>query len=231
MQRIVGRCLAIVSTFVLFLSVGTFALAATTYSMPSNSGFKAWMDYRTITNRNSMQYKLQQDAETDANGLRVYNGRYMVAVGSYFHAPVGTYLDVELADGTMLNCVVGDAKQDRHTDAQNLQTANGNIVEFIVDINTLPSSVKSSGNVSCLTGFDGEVARVTVHTGQEDVSYQNARVTEKKAINLGDEDLYKVSYESETNLDTLYVEEEVFETLEDDTEVFVTYSVANIYLQ
>lgn len=133
---------------------------AQTIETPTDSEFKSYMDYRTITSVSSRQYKLQSMCETNENGLRTYNGYYTVAVGSGFGVTVGDYIDVQLSTGNVLHCIVGDMKQDAHTDAANIQAHNGNIVEFIVDIWQLDSDARSSGDISDIEGFGGYVASV-----------------------------------------------------------------------
>ncbi len=119
------------------------------FTIPPYRGFKSYMDYRTITNTSSKQYRLQQYALSSYNGLRMVNGRYLIAVGTHLNAPVGTFVDIQLENGTMINCIVGDIKADKDTDVNNLFTkANNCCSEFIIDENLLPSSVLVTGNVS-----------------------------------------------------------------------------------
>ena len=117
-------------------------------NIPNNNGFKSYMGYTAITKTSSPQYKLQQWAHTDYEGFRIYEGRYIVAVGSGVGARIGQYLDVILENGTHIPCVVGDMKGDKDTDASNMFTSNGCCLEFIVDTKALIPSVKSSGNCS-----------------------------------------------------------------------------------
>lgn len=124
--------------------------------------FKTYMDYRTITNKATKQWEMQQEATTDSTGLRIHNGRYMVAVGSYYAKQVGVELRITLDSGKTFTAVVGDLKQDRHTDSRNqFVPANGNIVEFIVDVNKLPATARRLGDVSPL-GLEGKVAKIEI---------------------------------------------------------------------
>ena len=66
-----------------------------------DTSFKAYEDYSCITNTESTQYKLQQQAWTDSNGLRRYGDEYMVAVGSYY-GDVGDHIIVTLDTETTL---------------------------------------------------------------------------------------------------------------------------------
>ena len=90
--------------------------------------FKTYMSYQTITNRASEQYALQQQAIT-VNGFRMIKDRYLIAVGTYYAQQCGELLDITLDDGTIIKCIVGDIKQDKHTDDGNQYVVcNGNII-------------------------------------------------------------------------------------------------------
>lgn len=133
------------------------------YEVPSNSSFKSYMDYESITCKTSSQYKLQSFCETNVNGLRVVNGMYTVAIGTAFNADIGTIVKVELSSGVVLTCVVGDIKADAHTDSNNMQmTENGNIVEFIVDSDILNKDARITGDISAISGMGGYIDSVTV---------------------------------------------------------------------
>lgn len=122
--------------------------------------FKTYMDYRKIKDKSSKQWALQQLAETDENGFRVFNGKYLVAVGTYYSKDVGKEMRITLEDGKKINVMIGDIKQDIHTDKNNQYIPiNGNIIEFIVDTNKLDPKTKKLGDISNL-GFEGKIVRI-----------------------------------------------------------------------
>lgn len=130
--------------------------------------FKTYMDYRKITNKSSKQWALQQLAETDENGFRVFNGKYLVAVGTYYSKEVGKEMRITLEDGKEINVMIGDIKQDEHTDKNNQYVpANGNIIEFIVDVDKLDPLTKKLGNVSN-SGLEGKIVMI-----EEVIAYGN----------------------------------------------------------
>jgi ribonucleoside-triphosphate reductase len=99
------------------------------------------MDYRYITDTTSDQWELSQIAYTDEYGLRKVNDYYCVAMGSYYSENVGDKFEITLENGNKFNVIIGDLKQDCHTDATNQYTPvydnNGNfyganVIEFIV---------------------------------------------------------------------------------------------------
>lgn len=223
--KVINKLLG-VSALVMALSLPLTAHAKVIYDVPNNSEFKAYMDYRTITSVNSTQYKIQQKCITDSNGVRCCNGRYTVAIGTGFKASAGTYIDVKLSSGKVLKCIVGDIKQDIHTDSTNMQVSgNGNVVEFIVDSNILPKTVKNQGTLSALDEFSGYVDTITTYSKEDmesvkweqesvDLSSTSERlVLNKYTINVADNDLYIVEYESDNDYNTLEVDVETFNSL------------------
>lgn len=129
------------------------------------SNFKAYMDYRCITATGSPQYKLQHDgnAVTNSEGFRLYNGEYMVAMGSYYSTEIGTRFRITLDSGKQFYAVLGDQKSDAHTDPLH-QHRNGNIVEFIVDQSAIPSICSQMGDMSYApeAGLQGKVQSIEV---------------------------------------------------------------------
>ena len=135
------------------------------YIVPITSGFKSYMPYTAITSKSSPQYKLQQIAYTGTYGIRQYDNRYCVAIGTGFNADVGTYFDLILANGTVIPCIVADIKADRHTDSNNMITvANGCLTEFIVDSSALDENAKRMGDISyCNEDWNSRVEKIRVY--------------------------------------------------------------------
>lgn len=104
---------------------------------------KQWMDYRKVTRTSSVQYKLlnSPEAYTDANtGFRMYKDRICIAVGQGYGLAAGDYVDVVMANGSVIKCIVGDMKQVAHTDpTMRWHIADGHVLEFIVDTNCFVS--------------------------------------------------------------------------------------------
>jgi hypothetical protein len=142
----------------------TLLLAATMiFSVPDvDSDFKSYMDYRAITNRHSDQYMLQQECSTDPDtGIRVHNGYYCIALGTYYSSTIGERFKITLDTGEELLCEIGDIKADCHTDDTNRYVpCNGNIVEFIVDTKKLPKEVRRMGTLSAIDIFEGSVESI-----------------------------------------------------------------------
>ena len=110
---------------------------------------KSYMDWTTITNKRSKQWKLQNEyCTTGSTGIRMYDGRYCIALGSYYTHRIGQYVDLVLENGTIIPCIIGDAKQDIHTTDNNSVGLDGGVAEFIVDTKSLPHKSRRMGDVS-----------------------------------------------------------------------------------
>lgn len=113
---------------------------------PKTTGRKSYEYYTAL--RAYRQADLQEIAFTDSEGFRKVNGRYCVAVGTGVSSSVGTYFDIVLRNGTVINCIVGDIKANKDTMSNNIITAhNGCASEFIVS-HDLRSDLRRLGNVS-----------------------------------------------------------------------------------
>lgn len=115
--------------------------------------FKSYMSYKAITDKTSKQYQLQGKCLTGSNGIRMYEDRFCIAVGSFYSRTVGQKIDVVMENGSILKCIVGDLKNDVHTDKSNSYHAiDGSVVEFIIDIKAYKNAnginVYKTGDVS-----------------------------------------------------------------------------------
>lgn len=123
--------------------------------------FKSYMPYTAITNKSSTQYKLQQQAYTDANGIRCVDSKPMVAVGTGWGVKVGDTALIICENGNKFEVIIGDIKANAHTGADNKTTlSNGCRCEFIVDMSKLHPTVKSRGNVAVLAQYSGYITNV-----------------------------------------------------------------------
>ena len=96
-----------------------------------------YMDYKKVTSVNSAQYKVlnSPNAWTDpSTGLRFYEDRICIAIGTGFDCPAGTFVDIKLSNDAIIKCIVGDIKSDEHTDeTHRFHTIDGSVVEMITD--------------------------------------------------------------------------------------------------
>ena len=68
--------------------------------------FKSYMSYTAITDEDSMQYKMQEGAWTDENGFRIYDDKYMVAMGTYYAQECGEEFIITLDGGKEIEVII-----------------------------------------------------------------------------------------------------------------------------
>lgn len=140
---------------------------------PDKHAWKPYARYTMITAVCSREYALQQIARTAENGLRVVvdpNGveRYCIALAPQWaggqSVDIGRCIDIKMANGETLHCVLGDCKKHEHTQGkQGYYGSKGELIEFIADQAALPDNVRNGGDVSALGGaFAGAAKSVTV---------------------------------------------------------------------
>ena len=140
---------------------GTISQLQANIATLSKKDFKSYLPYTAITNKNSKQWELQQDATTNEDGIRCLNGLPMVAVGTGWGVWVGDTIIVNCANGNSFKAIVGDIKSDRHTDAENKTTvSNGCRCEFLVDLDKLDPYVKLMGNIATMDKYTGYVLSI-----------------------------------------------------------------------
>lgn len=123
--------------------------------------FKTYESYTCINNTSSAQYALQQEAYTGDYGIRMVDGRYCVAMGTYWTTEIGTCMDIYLESGEVIPVILGDLKQNIHTDETNRYgLTNHDVLEFIVDMSEVPDEVLYSGSYNCI--FEGRVCDVVI---------------------------------------------------------------------
>lgn len=126
--------------------------------------FKAYMDYRTITDTESVQYAMQQNAWTDDRGLRRICDDYLVAMGTgWLETGCGERFIVTLESGSVFTVQVGDIKADQHTDETHRYRSCGsgaNVLEFIVDTGNLSCEARNAGTVSVYPELSGNITAI-----------------------------------------------------------------------
>ena len=138
----------------------TYATASVSNSGEGFGRFKSYTDYRMLS-RSSAQWKLQEQAYTDENGLRKIGDAYLVAMGSYYGTALGTKYQVTLSNGNSFTVMLCDCKADCHTNGNNqVCTTNGSVIEFYVDTDVMPSIIRQMGTVGALDKFSGGIVSI-----------------------------------------------------------------------
>lgn len=133
------------------------------FGLPAVSGeTKTYAYYTAVKARRSPQYRLlrSEACYTDeATGIRMVDGFYCVALGSYYGTTIGTKYRITLEGGKELNVILCDQKSDRHTDEHHQYARrNQDIVEFYVEKSKLPKGIR--GDFSRLEQFSGKVIAI-----------------------------------------------------------------------
>lgn len=124
-----------------------------------HSDFKTYMYGSAVTNTASAQYQLISRAYVGDYGIMMVDGCYLVAMGTAYAHYIGEKYQVTFESGQVINVMVGDVKQDIHTDQYNSAgAANGDLLEFIVA--QPPEQVALMGNYNVV--FPGKIAYLTV---------------------------------------------------------------------
>lgn len=104
---------------------------------PASTKMQSFMAYTSVTAKNSNQYKvLNSPGAVDEGIYRKKNGKYFVALGSYYSTAMGDefILKFEQSDGSIkkIKAILGDQKSDAHTDSKHqYHKEDKSIVEFI----------------------------------------------------------------------------------------------------
>ena len=135
-----------------------------------NSSFKTWMDYRTVTNTESDQYKLIKTygwcddygfiRATGERDLGIDDDYYIIALGSYYGTEIGTKYRITTDTGNVFYGVLGDLKDDRHTNSTHQYAGNNDVVEFIVDTRYLHKDVKKMGSAGVFEPLKGNISSI-----------------------------------------------------------------------
>lgn len=136
------------------------ASAAVSFDVPNvNTNFKSFT-YYTSLNRSSTQWRLQEKAYTDSNGLRKIENYYLAAVGTYYSSTIGDLFRFTTDCGNTFDIIVCDIKSNAHTDSRNMYTrGNCCMVEFYV-AKTLCKTARVRGSIGVLSGFEGSIVKV-----------------------------------------------------------------------
>lgn len=137
---------------------GAKITAGTTIMVPGGLGsVHTYMGWQCITAPDSLQYKLRDQAgmNFDEEGFGRINGRYVIACTTTFGA-VGDYVDFYQEDGSVIQCIIGDIKNQNDAGCNEWGHLNGTcIIEFVVDKNTWYSA-----------GNGGQASSMHVNPGQ-----------------------------------------------------------------
>lgn len=131
--------------------------------LPKVSGkTKTFAYYTAVTVKSSPQYKLlnSKDCYTDPEtGIRMVDGCYCVALGSFYGSKIGTKYRITVSSGNSFDVILCDQKANRHTDKKHQYAKrNKDILEFYVEKRNIPAQVRGSYDV--LEQFKGKITAI-----------------------------------------------------------------------
>ncbi len=137
----------------------------TDYEAPDiSSNNKTYMRFQNLGyNTGNKQSALSRGAYayTGDYQMRMVDGRYLVALGTYYTSTIGQYVDIMLEDGTVLPCILGDVKSDTHTDeTRRYQKWDKSVLEFIVDSPIITHGADKYDYFHAVTGLNGNFSDV-----------------------------------------------------------------------
>ncbi|MCI7767487.1 MAG: hypothetical protein MSJ26_05845 [Oscillospiraceae bacterium] len=164
------KTIAVILSAVIFGSASCVCVSADgvteeTLPVPDvDTEFKTYMDYRRITDTDSVQYALQQEAYTDSLGIRRIGEDVCVALGTAYTDSCGERFEITLDSGNTFTAIVGDIKDDSDTDPTNryveLWEGHGDMVEFIVETEKLDKTVRIMGSIGEYDKYSGSITAI-----------------------------------------------------------------------
>lgn len=139
------------------------AQVGTQMDVPTDNSFKSFMDADCIRGA-SKQKDLKAKYVLGENGVWTVDGRYCIAVGSYYTQEIGTYIDVVMENGSVIECILAECKNDVDTDELNMKCKDGSVVEFVVNMSSLDKLVMKQGDCSYANEqWQGEIKSIIVY--------------------------------------------------------------------
>ncbi len=156
-------------------------------------GCKSWnftyMAYTKVTTQNSAQYKFLYNNDlcyTDPlTGIRMSQGRYCIAVGSFYTTKIGQKIDLVLTNGEIIKCILGDCKSDVHTDpTHRFHAIDGSVAEFVVDYDYFSSTsqweslnLTTIREVRLVADEDDNIAQIESEIAAHKVDVEQQQIT------------------------------------------------------
>ena len=137
-------------------------------------GWKPLAWYTAVNDRTMPQWRLQQIAKTAENGVRVAqdpNGewRYCAALPVYWaggtHYDIGRCIDIYMANGAVLKCVLGDTKRVKKSvnGEGKYGIGHNEVIEVQCDLSKIPPYALQRGDASYISAeWEGDVYKIVV---------------------------------------------------------------------
>ena len=107
-----------------------------------------------VTDKSSKSYKTLQRAE-NKDGLYHIDGFICVAMSGYY-GTVGDKFRITLSSNQVFYAIMSDTKKKHELTKQ--AHPDGSVIEFIVDVETLPKQVRLEGSLNSI--FNGKIEKI-----------------------------------------------------------------------
>ena len=132
--------------------------------LPDVSGeIKTFAYYTAVTAKSTPQYRLLNSKEcyTDKKtGVRMVDGCYCVAMGSYYGSTIGTKYRITFDTGKEINVILCDQKADIHTNSTHQYAAAKDVLEFYCEKAMIPHIIHTYGNYNNIDIFHGAITKI-----------------------------------------------------------------------
>lgn len=131
-----------------------------------NNSFKSYMDYRSITDTTSSQWKLLNSGNIIVSNdglLRDADGYIGIAIGTYYCDMVGERFIITLDSGNEIHAIVVDIKADKDTFDGANHKVDSSMIEFVIDIDQASNYYKKAivlGNFDAEDEFHGNIVKI-----------------------------------------------------------------------
>ncbi len=146
---------------------------------------KTFAYYTAVTARSTPQYQLlnsEQCYTDEATGIRMVDGYYCVALGSYYGTKIGNKYRVTIQDGDVtkeINVILCDQKADRHTNATHQYAMNNkDILEFYIERAKRPAGI--AGDYGVLPQFRGKIVAIEQYV--DNIDEETIYVAKKEVV-------------------------------------------------
>ncbi len=146
---------------------------------------KTFAYYTAVTARSTPQYQLlnsEQCYTDEETGIRMVDGYYCVALGSYYGTKIGNKYRVTIQDGDVtkeINVILCDQKADRHTNATHQYAMNNkDILEFYIERAKRPAGI--AGDYGVLPQFRGKIVAIEQYV--DDIDEETIYVAKKEVV-------------------------------------------------
>lgn len=127
---------------------------------------KSYMDADTVTDEDSLQYKLLSQMHINEKGLYETDDGYVaIALGSYYGG-VGTKYLITLDTGVTFKAIKADEKADEHVYDGCIHKVDGSMMEFILDTDKasqyfgLSNGYVAGGNLNNSNDYRGDIVEI-----------------------------------------------------------------------